>query len=593
MIRDRWRFLLIGLAYALLVWTSAWGQSLTSDEVPHLAAGYSYVRTGDYRMNREHPPLVKLLGGLAILPLRPELPLDHPSWEAGNQWEFGAAFLDRNEGRVEELVRWARLPAALLAGLLVAIAGLWAFECYGLPAALVTVALLGGLPEVIGHGRWLTTDVPAAALGLLALYAAWKWAQRPGPWLAAGVGLAFGAALAAKFSMVVWPLLLVILLAARIRAGEPRPGGRDALWLALWLLLGPALVLGLCYGQPTGLGWYVHEIRTVNANHRPFYPRYFLGEYHYGRIPGYFLGAFALKTPLAAIAALAAGAAAGLWALLARSSDRTLIATLLGGSAVLVAVVEIAADPIGLRYLIPAYPLLAILAGRLMTKLPRGADRIALALVVAGTPVAAWLHRADLGGAFNVAAPRPALQVLDDVNLDWGQGLIALRERMVERSIARVGYGSPYGIAPRWYGVAADPVEPRARGHLPPGWYALSPQFLLRMPGFYWLAFQAGEAVSGLKLLRLGADADRLAGAWYASRRPDDWLAAFHFAAFAHAAGRPAAALGALDRCLAARPGFLQALDLRARIRCEAGDARGCEADHTAVAQRMQAPIDR
>jgi hypothetical protein len=32
----------------------------TSDEAVHLASGYSYWQTRDFRMNPEHPPLAKL-----------------------------------------------------------------------------------------------------------------------------------------------------------------------------------------------------------------------------------------------------------------------------------------------------------------------------------------------------------------------------------------------------------------------------------------------------------------------------------------------------------------------------------------------------
>jgi hypothetical protein len=35
----------------------------TIDEAYHIAAGVSYVRLGDYRVNPEHPPLVKLWVG--------------------------------------------------------------------------------------------------------------------------------------------------------------------------------------------------------------------------------------------------------------------------------------------------------------------------------------------------------------------------------------------------------------------------------------------------------------------------------------------------------------------------------------------------
>ncbi|MBA3651265.1 MAG: hypothetical protein H0W66_07255 [Chthoniobacterales bacterium] len=34
--------------------------SFTIDEPYHLVAGTSYIRTGDFRLNPEHPPLMKL-----------------------------------------------------------------------------------------------------------------------------------------------------------------------------------------------------------------------------------------------------------------------------------------------------------------------------------------------------------------------------------------------------------------------------------------------------------------------------------------------------------------------------------------------------
>lgn len=55
------------IAFVLLAWGNIRGTSRTTDETTHLAAGYSYLLTGDYRMNPEHPPLLKKLAALPLL----------------------------------------------------------------------------------------------------------------------------------------------------------------------------------------------------------------------------------------------------------------------------------------------------------------------------------------------------------------------------------------------------------------------------------------------------------------------------------------------------------------------------------------------
>ena len=75
----RWRMLpplILLTAFALLAITSMARLSITGDEVTHLPAGYSYVTTGDFRLNPQHPPLIKALAALPLLALDLE-PVDH------------------------------------------------------------------------------------------------------------------------------------------------------------------------------------------------------------------------------------------------------------------------------------------------------------------------------------------------------------------------------------------------------------------------------------------------------------------------------------------------------------------------------------
>src|SRR5579863_6406355 len=83
----------------ILMFASAWNDSLTFDEVPHLAAGYSYLLKADYRFNPEHPPLMKDLGALPLLFMRLRAPWTDKSWteDTNGEWAFGEKLIFSND----------------------------------------------------------------------------------------------------------------------------------------------------------------------------------------------------------------------------------------------------------------------------------------------------------------------------------------------------------------------------------------------------------------------------------------------------------------------------------------------------------------
>ncbi len=89
-------------------------ESLTFDEANHMFAGYMMGHTGDYGLNPEHPPLVKLL---AALPL-----FGHDYWIPpllGRDFKLeayldGRDWLAHNDGATQHMVFRMRLAAGLL-----------------------------------------------------------------------------------------------------------------------------------------------------------------------------------------------------------------------------------------------------------------------------------------------------------------------------------------------------------------------------------------------------------------------------------------------------------------------------------------------
>ena len=66
----------------IIAFLSIRDDSLTSDELVHLPAGYSYLAQKDMRLNPEHPPLVKDLAAIPLLFIRDiKFPSEIKAWQ--------------------------------------------------------------------------------------------------------------------------------------------------------------------------------------------------------------------------------------------------------------------------------------------------------------------------------------------------------------------------------------------------------------------------------------------------------------------------------------------------------------------------------
>jgi 4-amino-4-deoxy-L-arabinose transferase-like glycosyltransferase len=196
----------------LLMLVSSWEDSLTFDEPAHIAAGYAYLRFRDARLNYEHPPLLKMLAAIPLLPLSPHFPLTSSAWQDVNngQWETAFLFLYRSGNDPRRIGALARLGPIALTVLLGLVLFLWTRQWAGSGSALLTLFLVVFSPTILAHGRLVTTDVAAAFGVTLAGFAFIYFLSTPGRKTALLSGLALGLALLCKFST----FLLVPFMAA-------------------------------------------------------------------------------------------------------------------------------------------------------------------------------------------------------------------------------------------------------------------------------------------------------------------------------------------------------------------------------------------
>ncbi len=574
--RGRALALLAPLLFVVAAWPGLRGTSATYDETAYLPAGFTYLARKDFRLSPEHPPLLKILQALPVLPLRPRVSADAErafevaARDIDAQWIFGDRFLYEDNAPQPLLFR-ARLASLAQGALLALLVFSWARSIFGVAGGVFASCLLALDPNFLAHGALATTDVGATLFLVGALFFASRALRALRLRDALAAALFGGAAFASKFSAVLLVPAVAILGLLGVFRPEPWPvgsGGREArtlraraaLVLGLLVSWGLAcwVLLWACYGfryralsgdgPPLAIAERAREIRQLRlygevldgrvrfpdfasfqradeATPPPSSERfinacargrllpeaylyglafatmkaqarssYLLGEMSVLGSQWYFPVAFAVKTPLATLGILALA----LGALLGTKGGRATLAregpSLLVPAGVFALAAVLSSLNIGHRHILPVYPFLYVLAGgvpgwigeRFGPRIGRAGSAGLLGLLALETGSVrphflSFFHRLA-GGA------EGGLGILSDSNLDWGQGLPALRRWMEENGVARVNL-CYFGTAdPKAYGIDYVPMlgthylevkGAGTAGDVPrapelPGWVAIS-----------------------------------------------------------------------------------------------------------------------
>lgn len=467
-------------------------KSAAFDEPYYLAAGWAYVCHGRFEINREHPPLMKVLIGLGTLAAGPGDARGLPEWErADSQLQaFAAAFLFESAASPERLLFFARLPSLLLGLLLILGIAAWAGYSHGPVAGLAGLALAALSPNLLAHARLACLDLGAAAFLFAACFSAW-WLLRAPSWRRCLLcGLAISAALLTKSVNIVLfgilPVYAWLAPHASPEAGRGIQRRRAGLWLLAALAVA-ALVIACLY-EPGRFGWSAYwegfQLGVLDRDRvtKAGYPSFLWGRYSPDGFPGYYLFAMLVKCPLPLLLLLAGGLLR-----LIRRRRRDELFHLVPLLAVVVITLPVHQN-IGLRHALGALPFAMLLAAGSATELARRrGGRLLLALLGLWLAAGTLRSHPDYLPWFNELAggPRGGIHFLDDSNVDWGQdfpGLAAwLRENEVE-TVRLYTFGNYLRAASaRHYGIAWQPVDVRSEIREPlPTVYAISAHLLQR-----------------------------------------------------------------------------------------------------------------
>ncbi|MCO4759877.1 MAG: glycosyltransferase family 39 protein [Myxococcales bacterium] len=244
---------------------AAWGDAATYDETAHLTAGRTHL-SGDFRLNPEHPPLVKALAGIgpALLAV-PDVPETLPTWQRAHLFPdagilVGYAYLYARPEEVDATrTLFSGRVVMIFLSVLLGLALYWtARRMAGPLAGLVALVLWAFEPTGLAHGHLVTNDVAMALIGLVLALAA-VWLARMPTWPRhVGFGLLMGVGLLTKFTAILWIALIWAGLVVQFLAQRPwaKPTSSTSSVTAdssrrLWLwqrVVGTALALLVAWG---------------------------------------------------------------------------------------------------------------------------------------------------------------------------------------------------------------------------------------------------------------------------------------------------------------------------------------------------------
>ncbi|HBH54308.1 MAG TPA: hypothetical protein DDY91_20685 [Planctomycetaceae bacterium] len=537
-VADRWDWGVVGLAIVLhisLGIDAARQWSATHDEFWHLPAGLAAWREARFDVDNLNPPLTRLWQALPLALGGARLPTGLPPDDA---FTLGDQFLSANRQNYDSWFLAARVANLLLSGLTAVCLWVWGRDWNGRLAGVLAALLWLFCPVCLSNSALATPDAGATLLFVGTLWSMDRFARSPDWCWAVAVGLLLGLAQLTKFTnILLWIFCPWVWIVTRWRSGltpvaSSRLAGLTAMIVLLALLGWNAGYLFQGTGRPlgqwsfrsqslqqwqtrlAGFEWipvplpadYLAGFDRQRATMEGSHPVYLDGTWNLTGFPGYYLYCAAYKWSHGTQFWVVFGLAMWLTSIwkLRRLLQRKRPSTpqldrlqrhvrqgllLLVPAAILVGVASSMGMQLGFRYILPAFPLLYLLAGLAAPCLWPSHRWIQLPIVLFIATSLCWglRHHPHHLAYFNEwsGGLEGGRAHLADSNLDWGQDLNHLRKELQTRQIPLVRLAYFGMIPPGEVGInyLLPPSANQVAGGRPPaGWYAISVNFVLGRP---------------------------------------------------------------------------------------------------------------
>ncbi len=466
------------LVFVTISLSSYTQKSATYDEPKHLTTGYAALAFREYRLDLQTPPLLRMWAALPLLGTG-NVKFDTNSiyWLKGDNTRFFSEFLYK-QNDADRLLYRARFMIVLLGVALGLLLFVWARKLFGCGVATVVLALYTLEPNILAHASIVTTDLGFACLFCGTLYFLWRTTCALNAVNLLAVAVLFALAQVSKFSALALGPIAIVLLATHGVRKRCIPQALlvlvcmlAAAYAAIWA------VYGFCHAASPGDYFlpraYVEGVRS-QFEAPTYWPTFLAGKISERGWWYYYAVAFAVKTPMALLALFFGGLAVCARRREKFWEDEMFVLLPLG---MFFTGASLFQFNIGLRYVLPIYPLVLLVAGKFVTAVVHGRHRLVLVSVLALSGIElAWIHPHELA-FFNFLAggARRGSEWLVDSNLDWGQDLKLLKRWMQAHGVSHINL-SYFGTAdPTYYEIDYTPL---------PGYHPLVPITPPRLPGF-------------------------------------------------------------------------------------------------------------
>jgi hypothetical protein len=484
---SRKRLILPALLLSLYVAQCLWfigTQSLTCDEPAHMVAGLEALRDNKFEFLNDQPPLARVMFAVPLLLQNTQI-----YWY---EW-----LQVRATTPSPEVIAWTGRPVNVVLGVILGIA-LWrtARRWFSEGAANFALALFAFSPGMIAHFSVMAVDgISTLMIFLTALQIA-RWWRDPSTKQTVLLGVVLGLLLLAKFytpPMFVLAFMLVLIL---------KPGGwkpNPALWnwkqgFAVFLIAGAVVWAGYFFhvshvsfdkglatvtfpnrGQNFGIPYrgkdftfavpfqanfnvvvpaaeYLEGVWLVKEHNKYGHPTFLLGRISRMGWNLYYPIAIVLKWPTIVLLCALAGLVLAIRRKITLPPEwrvMLLFPALLFGMAIFSSI------QIGDRHILPLYPfLLLIAAGAWHWASDKRRWRALLIAAVALNTADVLRYAPDYLSYFNIFVKSDkAWLLISDSNVDWGEGLLALRDYQQKHPNEELHLSYFGSVDPKIYGI--------------------------------------------------------------------------------------------------------------------------------------------